>query len=79
MKKLGLEFFNVEKLLNLEEGDLKEINGKPFLVQRKDPIEFDDKGIPQRTWTLEGVSRDWKIEITLEAGESELKKLKESD
>jgi hypothetical protein len=49
------------------------------LVQRKDPIEFDDKGIPQRTWTLEGISRDWKIEITLEAGESELKKLKESD
>ena len=79
MKKLGLAFFDIEELLNLEEGNLKEINGKPFLVQREDPIKLNTQGVPTRTWVLEGVSRDWKIDITLQAGEGELKKLKESD
>jgi hypothetical protein len=79
MKKLGLEFFDIEEILNLEEGDLKEIDGKPFLVQREDPIKLNTQGVPTRTWVLEGVSRDWKIDITLQAGESELKKFKESD
>jgi len=79
MKKLGLQFFDIEKLLNLEEGDLKEINGKPFLVQRKDPIKFDNDNIPKRTWVLEGISKDWKIDITLHASEKEIEVLKESD
>ena len=79
MKKLGLEFFDIEEILNLQEGDLKELNGKPFLVQRQDPIKLNNQGLPTRTWVLEGVSRDWKIDITLQANESELKKLKESD
>ena len=76
MKKLGLAFFDIEELLNLEEGDLKEINGKPFLVQREDPIKVNTQGVPTRTWVLEGVSRDWKIDITLQASEGEMKKLK---
>ena len=79
MKKLGLEFFDIEEILNLQEGDLKEINGKPFLVQRQDPIKLNNQGLPTRTWILEGVSRDWEIDITLKANESELKKLKKSD
>ena len=79
MKKLGLEFFNIEEILNLQEGDLKEINGKPFLVQRQDPIKLNNQGLPTRTWVLEGVSRDWKIDITLQTSEGEMKKLKESD
>ncbi len=79
MKKLGLQFFDIENLLNLEEGDLKEIDGKPFLVQRRDPIKFDKENIPKRTWILEGVSREWKIDITLYAPENEIKVLKESD
>ena len=76
MKKLGLQFFDIENLLNLEEGDLKEIDGKPFLVQRRDPIKFDKENIPKRTWILEGVSREWKIDITLHAPENEIKVLK---
>ena len=79
MKKLGLQFFDIENLLNLEEGDLKEINGKPFLVQRRDPIKFDTENVPKRTWILEGVSREWKIDITLHASENEIKVLKETD
>ena len=79
MKKLGLAFFDIEELLNLEEGNLKEINGKPFLVQREDPIKVNAQGVPTRTWVLEGVSRDWKIDITLQTSEGELKKLKKSD
>ena len=79
MKKLGLAFFDIEELLNLEEGDLKEINGKPFLVQREDPIKVNAQGVPTRTWVLEGVSRDWKIDITLQTSAGEMKKLKESD
>ena len=79
MKKLGLAFFDIEELLNLEEGNLKEINGKPFLVQREDPIKVNAQGVPTRTWVLEGVSRDWKINITLQTSEGEMKKLKESD
>jgi len=79
MKKLGLQFFDIEKILNLEEGDLKEINGKPFLVQRRDPIKFDKDNIPRRTWILEGVSREWKIDIALHAPDNEIKVLKESD
>ncbi len=76
MKKLGLAFFDIEELLNLEEDNLKEINGKPFLVQREDPIKVNDQGVPTRTWVLEGVSRDWKIDITLQTSEGEMKKLK---
>jgi len=79
MKKLGLQFFDIENLLNLEEGDLKEINGKPFLVQRRDPIKFNTENIPKRTWILEGVSREWKIDITLHTAENEIKVLKETD
>ena len=79
MKKLGLAFFDIEELLNLEEGNLKEINGKPFLVQREDPIKVNARGVPTRTWVLEGVSRDWKIDITLQTSEGEMKKLKKSD
>ena len=79
MKKLGLAFFDIEELLNLEEGNLKEINGKAFLVQREDPIKVNAQGVPTRTWVLEGVSRDWKIDITLQTSEGEMKKLKESD
>ena len=79
MKKLGLQFFDIEKLLNLEDGELKEINGVPFLVQRKDPIEFDKNNIPKRTWVLEGVSREWEIDITLQASQKEIDLLKDSD
>ena len=79
MKKLGLAFFDIEELLNLKEGDLKEINGKPFLVHREDPIKVNTQGVPKRTWILEGVSRDWKIDITLQTSEGEMKKLKKSD
>ena len=79
MKKLGLAFFDIEEILNLQEGDLKEINGKPFLVQRQDPIKLNNQGLPTRTWVFEGVSRDWKIDITLQTSEGEMKKIKKSN
>ena len=78
MKKLGLQFFDIEKLLNLEEGDIKEVDGKPYLVKRKDPIKLDENNKPKRTWILEGVSRDWKIDISLDAPDDEIDSLKES-
>ena len=78
MKKLGLQFFDIEKLLNLEEDDIKEVDGKPYLVKRKDPIKFDINNKPKRTWILEGVSRDWKIDISLDASDDEIDSLKES-
>ncbi len=78
MKKLGLQFFDIEKLLNLEEDDIKEVDGKPYLVKRKDPIKFDKNNKPKRTWILEGVSRDWKIDISLDAPDDEINRLKES-
>ena len=72
MKKLGLQFFDIEKLLNLEEDDIKEVDGKPYLVKRKDLIKFDRNNKPKRTWILEGVSRDWKIDISLDAPDDEI-------
>ena len=78
MKKLGLQFFDIEKLLNLEEDDIKEVDGKPYLLNRKDPIKFDRNNKPKRTWILEGVSRDWKIDISLDAPDDEIDSLKES-
>ena len=78
MKKLGLQFFDIEKLLNLEEDDIKEVDGKPYLVKRKDLIKFDRNNKPKRTWILEGVSRDWKIDISLDASDEEIDSLKES-
>tara|TARA_B100000424_G_scaffold265389_1_gene254952 strand:+ start:4518 stop:4757 length:240 start_codon:yes stop_codon:yes gene_type:complete len=78
MKKLGLQFFDIEKLLNLEEDDIKEVDGKPYLVKRKDLIKFDRNNKPKRTWILEGVSRDWKIDISLDAPDDEIVSLKES-
>ena len=78
MKKLGLQFFDIEKLLNLEEDDIKEVDGKPYLVKRKDLIKFDRNNKPKRTWILEGVSRDWKIDISLDAPNDEINSLKES-
>ena len=78
MKKLGLQFFDIEKLLNLEEDDIKEVDGKPYLVKRKDPIKFDENNKPKRTWILEGVSRDWEIDISLDASDNEINTLKES-
>jgi hypothetical protein len=78
MKKLGLQFFDIEKLLNLEEDDIKEVDGKPYLVKRKDLIKFDRNNKPKRTWILEGVSRDWKIDISLDASDDEIDSLKES-
>jgi|TARA_B000000609_G_C24160686_1_gene343521 hypothetical protein len=78
MKKLGLQFFDIEKLLNLEEDDIKEVDGKPYLVKRKDLIKFDRNNKPKRTWILEGVSRDWKIDISLDAPDDEIDSLKES-
>jgi hypothetical protein len=78
MKKLGLQFFDIEKLLNLEEDDIKEVDGKPYLVKRKDLIKFDRNNKPKRTWILEGVSRDWKIDISLDAPDDEINSLKES-
>ena len=77
MKKLGLQFFDIEKLLNLEEDDIKEVDGKPYLVKRKDLIKFDRNNKPKRTWILEGVSRDWKIDISLDAPDDEIDSLKE--
>ena len=47
MKKLGLQFFDIEKLLNLEEDDIKEVDGKPYLVKRKDLIKFDRNNKPK--------------------------------
>ena len=76
MKKLGLQFFDIEKLLNLEEDDIKEVDGKPYLVKRKDLIKFDRNNKPKRTWILEGVSRDWKIDISLDASDDEINSLK---
>ena len=78
MKKLGLQFFDIEKLLNLEEDDIKEVDGKPYLVKRKDHIKYDRDNKPKRTWILEGVSRDWKIDISLDASDDEIDSLKES-
>ena len=78
MKKLGIQFFDIEKLLNLEEDDIKEVDGKPYLVKRKDLIKFDRNNKPKRTWILEGVSRDWKIDISLDAPDDEIDSLKES-
>jgi len=78
MKKLGLQFFDIEKLLNLEEDDIKEVDGKPYLVKRKDLIKFGRNNKPKRTWILEGVSRDWKIDISLDAPDDEIDSLKES-
>ena len=78
MKKLGLQFFDIEKLLNLEKDDIKEVDGKPYLVKRKDLIKFDKNNKPKRTWILEGVSRDWKINISLDAPDDEINSLKES-
>ena len=78
MKKLGLQFFDIEKLLNLEEDDIKEVDGKPYLVKRKDLIKFYRNNKPKRTWILEGVSRDWKIDISLDASDDEIDSLKES-
>ena len=78
MKKLGLQFFDIEKLLNLEEDDIKEVDGKPYLVKRKDLIKFDRNNKPKRTWILEGVSRDWKIDISLDAPDDEIDNLMES-
>ena len=78
MKKLGLQFFDIEKLLNLEEDDIKEVDGKPYLVKRKDLIKFDRNNKPKRTWILEGVSRDWKIDISLDASDDEIDSLKKS-
>tara|TARA_B100000282_G_C31548883_1_gene406529 strand:- start:432 stop:671 length:240 start_codon:yes stop_codon:yes gene_type:complete len=78
MKKLGLQFFDIEKLLNLEEDDIKEVDGKPYLVKREDLIKFDRNNKPKRTWILEGVSRDWKIDISLDAPDDEIDSLKES-
>ena len=78
MKKLGLQFFDIEKLLNLEEDDIKEVDGKPYLVKRKELIKFDRNNKPKRTWILEGVSRDWKIDISLDAPDDEIDNLMES-
>ena len=38
--------------------------------------KLNNQGLPTRTWVLEGVSRDWKIDITLQTSEGEMKKLK---
>ena len=37
MKKLGLQFFDIEKLLNLEEDDIKEVDENPTLLKEKIP------------------------------------------
>ena len=45
---------------------------------KKDPIKLDRNNKPKRTWILEGVSRDWKIDISLDAPDDEIDSLKES-